>query len=93
MWVLDHMEDLESDFSAIHRIDDITSLDGPRFLRMALRIFAYDGVMAARLREEAEDPRNPQRTTQAPQQAERRVSLSEMQIAHAGIIERSVSSG
>ena len=49
MWVVDHLEDLESDFSVFHRVDDLGTLDGPRFFRLALRIFAYDGVMAARL--------------------------------------------
>ncbi len=49
MWVLDHLADLESDFSAFHRVEDITQLDGPRFFRMAYRLSAYQGVMAARL--------------------------------------------
>ena len=49
MWVVDHLEDLESDFSVFHRVDDLGTLDGPRFFQLALRIFAYDGVMAARL--------------------------------------------
>jgi len=49
MWVVDHLGDLESDLSVFHRVDDLHTLDGPRFFRLALRIFAYDGVMAARL--------------------------------------------
>lgn len=54
MWVLDHLEDLESDFSVFHRVDDIYQMDGPRFFSRAARIFAYDGVMTARALAEQE---------------------------------------
>lgn len=47
--MLDHLDDLASDFSVFHRIDDITTLDGPTFCRMAYRLTAYTGVMAARV--------------------------------------------
>lgn len=53
-WVLDYMADLESDFSVFHRVEDIHSLDGPRFFRLALRLFAYDGVLTKRLQAEQE---------------------------------------
>ncbi|HEY3689649.1 MAG TPA: hypothetical protein VGL46_05025 [Pseudonocardiaceae bacterium] len=48
MWVLDHLADLEADFLVFYRIDDIGELTGPRFLSLAIRVFAYQGVMAAR---------------------------------------------
>jgi hypothetical protein len=49
MWVLDHLPDLEADFLVFYRIDisDPDVLTGPRFLSLALRVFAYQGVMAA----------------------------------------------
>ena len=47
-WVLDYLDDLESDFSVLHRVDDIYSMPGAKFLRMACRITAYVGVMQAR---------------------------------------------
>ena len=57
--MLDHLDDLASDFSAIHGIPDILALDGPAFMRLAYRIGCYQGVMrdlvmaqAAREREE-----------------------------------------
>jgi len=59
MWVVDHLEDLESDLSVFHRIDNLHTLDGPRFFRLALRVFAYDGVMAARLAAQTEDTDTP----------------------------------
>ena len=42
------MDDLDADFRVFYRIDDIESLSGPRFMALALRVFAYQGVMAAR---------------------------------------------
>jgi hypothetical protein len=48
MWILDHLDDLDADFRVFYRIDDIESLTGPRFMALALRVFAYQGVMSAR---------------------------------------------
>lgn len=36
----------------LHRVDDWRTLDGPRFFRYAVRLSAYQGVMAARVEEE-----------------------------------------
>ena len=47
--MLTHLDDLESDMSVFHRVDDIESLSGPKFLRLAYRITCYQGVMAAQL--------------------------------------------
>lgn len=55
--MLDHIDDLDSDFSAIHRIDDMWALDGPRFFKLAVRLPAYDGVMRVRVAAEAEQKR------------------------------------
>jgi hypothetical protein len=52
MWVLDHLDDLESDFSVFHRVDDMYAMPAPRFFRLAERIAAYEGVMTARIRAE-----------------------------------------
>jgi hypothetical protein len=52
--VIDHLDDLESDFSVFHRVDDIYSLDGPRFFRLAARLSAYQGVMAVRVMDQQE---------------------------------------
>jgi hypothetical protein len=45
LWTLDHLDDLASDFSAVHGIGDIMALDGPTFFRLAFRIGSYQGVM------------------------------------------------
>lgn len=45
---MDYLDDLESDFSVLHRVDDMYAVPGPRFLRLAARTVAYQGVMQAR---------------------------------------------
>jgi hypothetical protein len=69
-WVLLHLDDLASDFSAIHRVPDITALSGRAFLRLAHRLTAYQGVMRERftalMREQEGPPQVPQYG--APQQ-------------------------
>jgi hypothetical protein len=47
-WMLDYLDDIASDLSAFHRIDDATALDGPTFLKLAWRLPAYTGVMQSR---------------------------------------------
>lgn len=49
-WVTEHVADLDADFLAIYGIDDMLSLPAARWLRLAYRVSAYEGVMAARLR-------------------------------------------
>jgi hypothetical protein len=53
LWVLDHLADIESDLSAIHRVDNMWSMPATRFLRLAERLVAYPGVMRARAEMEA----------------------------------------
>lgn len=57
--MIDHLADLESDFSRFHRVDDIYALDGPRFFRLAYRIVVYGGVVAMRARAELERAAEP----------------------------------
>ncbi len=51
--MLKHLRDIESDMSAIHRIDNIWEMDGPRFFRLAYRLPAYQGVMRMLAEEQA----------------------------------------
>lgn len=46
------MDDLDADFRVFYRVDDMAALPAPRFLALALRVFAYQGVMAARAAEQ-----------------------------------------
>lgn len=46
MWVLDYLDDIESDMSVFHRVDDPWSMPAPRFFAFATRLPAYDGALA-----------------------------------------------
>lgn len=58
--MLDHLDEIESDLSAFHRVDDIAQLDGPRFLRLAAQLPWYEGAtrgsLLARFQREAPPP-------------------------------------
>lgn len=49
MWTLDYEDDIASDLSAFHRVDDPMQIDGARFFVLAVRLAAYSGVLAARV--------------------------------------------
>ncbi len=85
MWVLDYVNDLESDFSVFHRVDDIFEMDGPRFFRLAVRLPAYAGVMAARVANLHEE--QPTRG-RASAEHSNVVDLAQFSAAHPGLIER-----
>lgn len=52
---MDHVEDLQADFRVHYRIDNIFNMESASFFSLALRVFAYKGVMRARAEaEEAE---------------------------------------
>lgn len=49
MWVLDLLPEIESDLSALHRIEDPYPLAGSRMIRLIERLPAYDGAVRAAL--------------------------------------------
>ena len=58
----EHREDVESDFSAIHRISDPTALPPQRFIDFAVRLGSYPGAVQAALRAPEEDGLDGDRT-------------------------------
>jgi len=52
-WVLKHLDDVESDLSAFHRIDNMWEMEAGRFFRFAFRLPAYQGAMRARAENQA----------------------------------------
>lgn len=42
-----YFEEVESDMSAFHRIDDVYAMPAPRFINLAVRLFAYKGIIRA----------------------------------------------
>lgn len=56
--MLQYLDDLESDFSVFHRVDDMYEMEAGRFWIMAKRIVHYGGATAAALaRSQADQPR------------------------------------
>lgn len=52
MWALDYLEDIDSDMSAFHRVDDArTTMPAGLYFERAERLAAYPGVMRVRARE------------------------------------------
>lgn len=47
-WTYDHWEDIVSDLSAFHRIDDVAALTITKFLMLAVRLSAYSGALRSR---------------------------------------------
>lgn len=88
MWVLDHLADIESDFSVFHRIDDPLSLSGPEFFRKAYRLSAYRGVMYARVAAHQARSQPAATTGQAGSGEVKNVSLNRMQAMFPDLIEK-----
>lgn len=57
MWASSIIEDVESDMSAIHRVDDVRALTARRFFSLAERLPGYDGVIRRRAEVEIEEKR------------------------------------
>ena len=53
--MIKHLDDIESDLSAVHRIDDIWTMEAGRFFRLAWRLPAYQGVMRMHAEKQAMD--------------------------------------
>lgn len=62
MWTQDYEDDIASDLSAFHRVDDPMTIDGPRYFMLAARLPAYTGVVAARVEKLRQDEREAGRS-------------------------------
>ncbi|ANZ35257.1 hypothetical protein BBK82_03380 [Lentzea guizhouensis] len=100
--MLGYLDDLHADFLAIWGIDihRDTTLTGPEFFALAMRTFAFDGVMTARARAEdkAQQPIQAPATPAAAQPAARPaaqqgpaqvVELSAFRAMYPGVVEMS----
>lgn len=71
MWVPAHLADVESDMSAVHRVDDIHSMPAARFFQLAWRLPHYRGVvrdLVLRWQQEAEEGQSAPAARPAQQQ-------------------------
>lgn len=65
-----HWDDVASDLSAVHRIDDPWSMPARRLFSLAYRLPAYPGVLALRVRQESAAAPEPGPTTAAAPSAQ-----------------------
>ncbi|MYS15165.1 hypothetical protein [Streptomyces sp. SID4982] len=101
MWVLDHEDDLDADFLAIYGIDLLEQeVPGPRYFALAHRLTAYQGVMAARVDEEREQPQSSTSRThvEAPPHrqgdgAVKEVSLTAFRVMFPGVVSGGTTGG
>lgn len=54
MWILGNIEDVRSDFSAVHRVHRMEDLDSDILFPLARRLVAYKGAVRFKAEEEAE---------------------------------------
>ncbi len=62
LWVVEHLEDVRSDLSVLHRVDDMESMPADRFLSFVERLAHYEGAirhLAILAREEHNAPPTP----------------------------------
>lgn len=56
---MDYVEDVASDLSVFHRVDDWQSMPGPLYFARAVRLHVYEGCMRARVEEVAQRGQAP----------------------------------
>lgn len=59
-----HLEDVMSDFSAFHRVDDIEELPASQFFPRARRLISYKGAVRFTAEQEAEKSENKPKMTE-----------------------------
>lgn len=68
-WVLDLLDEIESDFSVFHRVDDMYALSASTFFARFRMLSAYGGAFARSLASEAAAQLHTQGATSSPQRA------------------------
>lgn len=90
-WIVDHLDDVASDLSAFHRVDDYMTLESARFFSLAERLGAYSGVVAARAYAE----QHPEAAVRTTGRGEKIIELDESialaQLEADGLLEREVA--
>ena len=83
---MEYLDDVAADFQAIYHLS-LDGLSGPRFFGLALRLFAYQGVMRARMEKEQHDRDDepdyaPKSSSSAGAQV---ISLDELRVKVPGV--------
>jgi len=54
LWVLNYLEDIRSDFSVFHRVDEIEDVPADKFFPRVRRLVAYKGALRMTAEDEAD---------------------------------------
>jgi hypothetical protein len=76
-WLPAHLDDVRSDFSVFHRVDDLDVMPADKFFAYLLRIAAYGGAVALTARSESEPPVPPVAAAEPPRVAPMSPSLDQ----------------
>lgn len=88
MWVLDYLDDIDSDMSVFHRVDDAhTTLPAAVYFARAERLPAYRGVMRARVLDEQQRGNG---TSASPGRVVVDDGLALAQLANEGWVEHNI---
>jgi hypothetical protein len=74
LWMVDYRDEIDSDLSVFHRIDDPQGIPSSRYFRLAWHLASYDGAVAAAIRAEHQQDEPEEPDYQQPQ-AVRSVTL------------------
>jgi hypothetical protein len=94
VWVLDHVDDLDADFLAVYGIDlDTYPISGPRYLALAYRTAAYQGVMAGRVDRERQGrlPAGAEESAPMVRRPAGEVSMAEFRFKFPGLVSEATS--
>lgn len=75
---MDYLDDLEADFLAIYKVEDMMGLPSARFFRLAERLTAFQGVLQARALQEEQDRKEGKRPLRPTTPAGERQTLREV---------------
>lgn len=75
-WTIDLEHEIASDLSVFHRIDDPSSLDAPRYFRLAELLPFYDGAVRHRFQLALIEEARKEQPRPAPAGADAKVMIS-----------------
>ncbi len=73
--MVDYRDEIDSDLSVFHRIDDPQGIPSSRYFRLAWHLASYDGAVAAAIRAEHQQDEPEEPGHQQPQGVTRTVTL------------------
>lgn len=77
LWFTEYPDEIEADFAAIYHIPNIEEVDGPKFVRFALRLPYYQGAVMGKIKVDYQEQLDEEENGPAPSKNTSKVSMSE----------------